>query len=189
MMARKLFLPVFAIALLAAFGCGGGDGGGGTTTPTIACSDGGAAAADSITMTCGGATNATTEQINVVIGGPATGTTSLRGLNYDVTYDPSKVTFVSAEDAGPFSAGALLAATAFPLDPTPHVVVSIQQVGGDPDVVVNAGQQLVLMHLSFVVTSGVTAVAPTPVDFDVANSETTPPTTGVGFGSSLMLSY
>jgi hypothetical protein len=62
-------------------------------------------------------------------------------------------------------------------------------VGGDPDVVVDAGQQVVLMNLTFVVASGVAAVAPTPISFDVANSETTPPTTGVVFGSSLMLSY
>jgi hypothetical protein len=142
-------------------------------------------------MTCGGPINATTEQIDVVIGGPASGTTSLRGLNFDVTYDPAKLTFVSATEVagGPFSANALVAATAFPLDPVPHVVVSIQQVSGDPDVVVNAGQQVVLLHLSFAVASGATTFLDEPLDFDVGRSETTPPNTAISFGSSLVLSY
>lgn len=192
MKARKLFVLVFAVSLLAALGCGGGSSGsGGSSSPTIACTDGGAAAANAVTMTCGGATNATTEQINVVIGGPAAGTTSLMGLNFDVTYDPTKVTFVSATApaGGPFSAGALLAATAFPLDPTPHVVVAIQQVFGDPPVVINPGQQVVLLNLSFATASGVTTFAPTPVSFDPSSSEGTPPSTALTFGGNLMLSY
>jgi len=196
MRAYRLFVLVFAVALLTAFGCGGGSDNGGSTTPTIACTDGGAAVADSVTMRCGGATNTTTEQINVVIGGPATGTTSIRGLNFDVTYDPTKVTFVSATNptGGPFPASALLAATAFPLDLTPHVVVSIQEVFGDSDVVIAAGQQVVLLNLSFATATGVTTFSPTPVSYDLSASEVTPPPppavpTTVTFGSSLMLSY
>jgi len=190
MMARRLFLLVFAVALLTAFGCGGG-GDGGTMSPTIACSVVGAPQPNFVTMTCGGPTNATTEQINVVIVGPTSGTTTLRGLNFDVTYDPAKLAFVSAtkDASGPFSAGALVAATAFPLDPVPHVVVSIQQVYGDPDVVINADQQVVLLYLAFTVTSGATTFLDEPLNFDPGRSETTPPTITVSFDSNLMLSY
>jgi hypothetical protein len=188
MMARWLFSFGFAAALLTSLGCSSG-GSDGTTPPALACSAG-SASADAVTMTCGGPINATTEQINVVIGGPASGTTSLRGLNFDVMYDPAKLTFVSATNpaSGPFSANAFVLATAS-LDPVPHVVVSIQQVSGEPDVVVNAGQQVVLLHLSFAVASGATTFLDEPLDFDVGRSETTPPNTAISFGSSLVLSY
>jgi len=189
MMARRLFLLGFAAALLTALGCSssGGDGG---ASPAIACVDGGAAAANAITMTCAGATDSTTELVNVVLGGPASGTTSLRGLNFDVTYDPSKLTFVSATNytGGPFSTGALVPATALPLDPTPHVVVSIQQVGGDPDVVIGAGQQVVMLHLSFARAPAAT-FGPTPLEF--VNAEATVASPAITFASvsGLALSY
>ena len=190
MMARRFLLLGFAAALMTAVGCGGGDGGG-TPPPALVCADGGAASANAVTLACGGTTNPTTEQIDVVIGGPTMGTTSLRGLNFDVTYDPAELTFVSATavSGGPFSASALLAAMAFPLDPVPHVVVSIQQVSGDPDVAIDAGQQVVLLHLTFAIASSATTVPPTPLDFDGAASEATPLAAAVSFGSSLTLSY
>jgi len=194
MILRSLFVLVFGVALLAAFGCGGGSSDNGSTGPALACTDGGAAAADAVTMTCGGATDSTTEQVNVVMGVPAAGATSLRGLNFDVTYDSTKLTFVSATNytGGPFPAAALVVATALPNDPTPHVIVSIQQVGTDPDVVIGPGQH-VMLHLSFTRTPAAT-FAPTPLVFDLATSEVTPPTPPtvpavVTFGSALALSY
>ena len=196
MIARWLFLFGFAVALLISLGCGGSSSDNGSTEPALACTDGGPAAADAVTMTCAGATASTTEQVNVVMGGPAAGATALRGLNFDVTYDSTKVTFVSATNptGGPFPASALLAATEFPLDLTPHVVVSIQEVFGDSDVVIAAGQQVVLLNLSFATATGVTTFSPTPVSYDLSASEVTPPPppavpTTVTFGSSLMLSY
>jgi hypothetical protein len=194
MIARWLFLFGFAVALLISLGCGGSSSDNGSTGPALACTDGGAAAADAVTMTCGGATDSTTEQVNVVMGVPAAGATSLRGLNFDVTYDSTKLTFVSATNytGGPFPAAALVVATALPNDPTPHVIVSIQQVGTDPDVVIGPGQH-VMLHLSFTRTPAAT-FAPTPLEFDLATSEVTPPTPPtvpavVTFGSALALSY
>jgi hypothetical protein len=152
------------------------------------------AAANAVTMTCGGATDSSTEQVNVVMGGPAAGTTSLRGLNFDVTYDSTKLTFVSATNpaGGPFAAAALVDATALPNDATPHVIVSIQQVGADPDVVIGPGQS-VMLHLTFTRTPAAT-FSPTPLAFDLATSEVTAPTPPtvpavVTFGSTLALSY
>ena len=194
MIARWLFLFGFAVALLISLGCGGSSSDNGSTEPALACTDGGPAAADAVTMTCGGATDSTTEQVNVVMGVPAAGATSLRGLNFDVTYDSTKLTFVSATNytGGPFPAAALVVATALPNDPTPHVIVSIQQVGTDPDVVIGPGQH-VMLHLSFTRTPAAT-FAPTPLEFDLATSEVTPPTPPtvpavVTFGSALALSY
>ena len=80
MIARRLFLLVFAGALAFAVGCSGGsdnNGGGGTTTPAIACTDGGAAAANGVTLTCGGAVSTETERVSVVMGGPSAGTTTI----------------------------------------------------------------------------------------------------------------
>lgn len=195
MKVRWLFLFGFALALLTAFGCSNG-GSVIVNEPALACVDGGAAAANAVVMNCGGATDSTTERVDVVMGGPAAGSTALRGLNFDVTYDPAYLTFVSATEntGGPFSANALLLAKALPNDPTPRVVVSIQQVSGDPDVVIGAGQQVLMLHLTFTRAPGVTTFGATPLNFDVATSEATPPApptlpTVVAFGGALGLSY
>jgi len=60
--------------------------------------------------------------------------------------------------------------------------------------VIAAGQQVVLLNLSFATATGVTTFSPTPVSYDLSASEVTPPPppavpTTVTFGSSLMLSY
>lgn len=196
MIARRLLLIGFLMALPAAIGCSDDEGGGGTATPAIACTDGGAAAANAIALTCGGPVDTATEIVDVVIGGPASGATSLRGLNFDVTYDSSKLTFVLAtkDAAGPFSFAALLAASARPADPIPHVIVSIQQVAGDPDVTIAAAQEVVLLRLVFARAQGTAAFAPTPLAFDPGTSEVTPPTpptlpAALSFAGNLMLSY
>jgi hypothetical protein len=186
MTARSLFVLAFAAALLVSFGCGGGGGNGGTPAPALACSDSGTAGANAITMSCGGATGGTTELVNIVMGGPAASTTDVRGFNLDVAYDPAKLEFVPAASytSPPFGANALILVTLENGVPG-KVVVSIQQVSGDPPASFPAGETVVL-GLSFRTVSGI-AVAPTPVTFE--NAEATNASATVSFASSLMLSY
>jgi len=185
MMARRLFLFGFAAALLTAFGCSSGDDGG-TTPAALACSDGGAAAANAVNMSCGGATGGTTEQVDVVLGGPAAGSTTLRGFNFDVTYDPAKLEFVQAASyTSPLlSPNALVAVSLFNGQPG-RVVVSIQEFGGFADVAVGAGQHNVL-SLSFRRVTGAT-FGPTPLTLE--NAEATTASTAISFASGLALSY
>ena len=187
MMVRRLFLLGFSAALAAAYGCSSNssDSGGGTTTPTIACTDGGPAAADGVTLRCGGTTSTTTANVTVVLGGTAAGTTTLRGLNFDITYDPAKVSFTAAGTyTSPLFPTALIAVQL--ANGTPgRVVVSIQQTGGSPDVTVPAGQSTVLT-LSFARAAGAT-FTPTPLVLE--NTEATAPSAPIGFTSVLALSY
>jgi len=187
MIAHKLFLLGFAAALVTALGCSGSDNndGGGTPAPAIVCTDGGAAAANTVILRCGGATNSTTELVNVVIGGPAGGATTLRGLNFDVTYDPTKLNFVA--DPAPTSPLFPLALVAVSLENgvPGKVVVSIQQPGADPNVSVTTGQHPVLT-LTFAGASGM-SFTPTPLGFE--NFEATSSSVPITFSSSLALSY
>jgi len=173
MIARRLFLFGFVTALLTAFGCSSGGDGGGTTTPALL---------------CGGSADGTIERIDVVIGGPASGSTTLRGLNFDVTYDPTKLEFVSAasDTSDLFPSTALLVASLFDDQPG-QVVVSIQQAGSDPDVVVPTGQH-VAVSLSFRRVAGVT-FTPTPLEFDNAEATAASPTIGFPGVSGLAVSY
>ena len=183
MIARRRFLLGFAAALLTAFGCSSG-GDGGTTTPALACIDGGAAAANAVTMTCGGASDSTTEQVDVVMGGPAVGTTTLRGLNFDVTYVTSNLEFVPAASyTSPLFPGALVAVALSNGQPG-RVVVSIQKVGGSV-VSVGAGQHDVL-SLSFRRVTGAT-FGPTLLAFE--NAEATTASTAISFVIGLALAY
>jgi hypothetical protein len=123
--------------------------------------------------------------VDVVMGGPAAGTTALRGFNFDVPYDATKLEFVPAVTyTSPLIPNALIVVSLQNGVPG-RVVVSVQAPGADPDVQVAAGQHVVI-SLSFKTVTGVT-VAPTPLTFE--NQETTPTTTGVTFSSGLMLSY
>jgi len=79
-MPRRMVLFFFAAALLTAFGCS--SGGDVTLSPNFACTDSGTPVTNAVTMTCGGSTYAT-QQVDVVIGGPAT----LSGLSFNVMYD------------------------------------------------------------------------------------------------------
>ena len=187
MTARRLFLSAFVVALVTAFGCSSG-GGGGAPAPARGCSDAGAAAANAMTMACGGSTDGSIERVDVVMGGPATLTTTLRGFNFDVTYDPSKLEFVSVTGATSalFPPSALVLASLLNGQPG-QVVVSIQQVGGVADVVVAAGQHVAL-SLSFRRVAGVT-FGPTPLEFQ--NGDVSGASTAVGFPglSGLALAY
>jgi hypothetical protein len=188
MMARRLFLFGFVTALLTALGCSSGGDGGTTTTPALLCGDASPAAANAVTLTCGGSADGTIERIDVVVGGPASGTTTVRGFNFDVTYDPSKLEFVSAasDTSDLFPPSALLVASLYNGQPG-QVVVSIQQAGSDPDVVVVAGQHVAL-SLSFRRVAGVT-FAPTPLEFENAEATAASPAIGFPGASGLALSY
>ena len=188
MIARRLFLLGFAAALVTAFGCSSGSddgGGGGTPPPAIVCTDGGAAPANGVTLNCGGAINTTTEQVVVTMGGPASGTTTLRGLNFDVTYDPALLDYVpAATPQSPLFPNALVAVTLE--NGVPGIlVVSIQQPGTALNVGVGPGQHPV-MTLTFTRAAGM-SFPPTPLAFE--NFEATSASAAVAFSSSLALSY
>jgi hypothetical protein len=179
-----MFVLGFAAALLMGFGCSS-DNGGGSTGPALACVDGGAAPADAVAMSCAGATGGTTEQVNVVIGGTAAGTTTLRGVNFDVTYDPAKLTFTpEASYASPLFPNALVGVSLFD-GVQGRIVVSIQQPGGLPDVAIPAGQNVTL-SLSLARVSGAT-FASTPIAFE--NAEATGASSAINFGGTVSVSY
>ena len=184
MMARRFFLLAFAAALLTAFGCSNDSGsGGGTTAPALSCTDAGNAAANGVNMNCGGALDSVTEQVDVVMGGPAAGATTLRGLNFDVTFDEAKLVFVPA---GSYTSAlfpdALIAVS---LAQAGRVVVSIQQTGGNPDVSVGPGQHVVL-SLAFQRVTNAT-FAPTPLPLE--NTEATSASATISFGSGIAIAY
>ena len=183
MMARRLFWVGFSAALLTAFGCSNSDDGGGTTGPAFLCTDSGTVAQNSVNTDCAAAVDSVTEQVDVVIGGPAAGATTLRGLNFDVTYDPAKLTFVLAGTyTSPLFPNALVAVSQ---PQAGQVVVAIQQTGGNPDVTVPAGPNVVL-SLTFQRAAGAT-FGPTPLAF--ANTDATGASTAITFASSVALSY
>jgi hypothetical protein len=186
--ARRWILPAFATVLLTGVGCSSGGGGEGTTMPALTCSDGGSPATNTVVMRCGGLTAGSMEAVDVVIGGPSSGVTTLRGLNFDVVYDPSKLEFVSVSSAASelFPASALVVAE-LENGEQGRVVVSIHQVGGVPDVVVPTGSHLAL-SLSFRVVAEA-VFAPTPVQFDASSSEATEASATVGFAGDLRLAH
>jgi len=185
MVVRGALIVGFATALLLSFGCGGSDTGSGATPPALACSDAGAAAANTVIMSCAGAIDGTTEKVNVVIGGPASGTTTLRGLNFDVTYDPAMLEFVlAATPASPlFQDAFVFAVLANGLQG--RVVVAIQQPGDLAPVVVAPGEHDVL-SLSFRRVPAAT-FDPTPLTFERAQATAAVPP--VAFTSGLALGY
>lgn len=187
MTVRTLWVAGFATALLSSFGCGGGsdNGGGGPILPALVCSEGGAAAANTVAMSCGGLINATTERVDVVILGPASGTTTLRGLNFDVTYDPLKLEFVpAANPASPLFPNALIL-VALANGQQGRLVAAIQQPGDLPDVTVATGEHLVI-SFSFRRVAAAT-FDPTPLTFERAQATTA--STTITFASALTLEY
>jgi hypothetical protein len=183
MMARRLFVLGFAAALLTAFGCSNSDNGGSTTAPALSCTDSGTVGANAVNTNCAGALDTVTEQVDVVIGGAAGGATTLRGLNFDVTFDPAKLTFVPAASyTSALFPNALIAVS---LAQAGRVVASVQQTGGNPAVTVPSGSNVVL-SLTFQRTPGAT-FGPTPLTFQ--NTEATSPSTAIAFASGVALSY
>ena len=183
--ARGIFVFVFAGALLTSIGCGS-SGDGGTMAPAISCSDGGPAGVNTVTMNCGAAVASTTERVDVVIGGPLSGTTTLRGLNFDVIYDPTKLEFVQdATYTSPIFDPSALVIVALAGGQQGHIVVGIQQIGTVADVVVTPGQHVTL-SLSFRTVAGAT-FDPTPLTFDRAEATAALP--AVTFADGLALGY
>ena len=179
---RRVPAIAFVAALLGSFGCGGGDSG--TTLPPLSCSDGGAAAANTVVLSCGAALDGTTERVDVVIGGPDSGVTTLRGLNFNVNYDPAKLEFVSADSMSPLFDPSALVIVKLLNGLQGTVVAGIQQVVED-DVVVAPGQHPVIT-LTFRTVAGA-AFDPTPLTFDRA--EATAPSQIVTFSSGLAVGY
>lgn len=181
------FLIGFATALLAGLGCSTGGDGTTTTMPQLSCRDDGAAAPNAIDMNCGGAAAGVTEQVDFVIGGPLSGSTTLRGFNFDVIYDASKLEFVPGTSyASPLASSALVVVSLANGQPG-RVVVSIQQLGTLPDVSVGPGQHPFL-RLLFRRVAGAT-FGPTPVAFDPSNSEVTNASTMIDFAGGLALAF
>jgi hypothetical protein len=184
--ARGLLVIGFALALLASLGCGGSSGDGDTTGPALSCSDSGQAGPNTVIMTCGGAIDSTTQRVDVMIGGPTTGTTTLRGFSFTVTYDPTKLEFVpTAPYTSPLFDPSALVLAALGNGQQGSVVVGIAQVGTVDDVTVLPGQHLVL-SLSFRRVAGAT-FDPTPLMFDMA--EATDASATVTFEDGLALGY
>jgi hypothetical protein len=136
-------------------------------------------------MSCGGPIDGTTEKVNVVIGGPASGTTTLRGLNFDVTYDPAKLEFVPATSyASPLFPRALVLAV-LANGQQGRVVAAIQQPGDLAAVSVTTGEHDVI-SLSFRRVAAAT-FGPTPLTFDRAQATAALP--AISFVSGLALEY
>ena len=181
--ARGLFIAGFAMALLSSFGCGGDTGG--PIPPALLCSDGGTAGANTVVMSCGGLIDATTERVDIVIGGPGAGTSSLRGLVFDVIYDPAKLEFVPAASlASPLFPDGLVAVE-LANGQEGEIVVAILQVGTLPDVPVEPGEHTVI-SFSFR-RVGVDTFDPTPLTFVRAQAMVATP--AITFASGLALAY
>ena len=183
MTARRLFVFAFAAALLAGFGCSNDSPTGSGSSPALACTDGGNAAANGVNTNCAGAVDTETEQVDVVMGGPAAGFTTLRGLNFDVVYDEDKLVFLpSATYTSPLFPAALIAVTSTVAG---RVVVGIQQPGGSGAVNVPTGQHVVL---SLVFQRAPVATFP-PTPLTLQNTEATSASTGISFASGTAIAY
>jgi hypothetical protein len=185
MTARRLFVFAFAAALLAGFGCSNDDSGGGSTGPALSCTDGGNAAANGVNTNCAGAVDSETELVDIVIGGPAAGTTSLRGVNLDLTFDDTKLAFVPSTPSftSPLFPTALIAVSS-PVA-SGRVIVSIQQPGSDPAVTVGPGQHVV-MSLMF---KRAPAATFTPTPIGIENTDATGASAPISFASATMIAY
>ena len=184
---RGLFVAGFAVALFLSFGCGGGSdsGGGGPVPPALTCSTAGSAGPNTVTMDCGGLVDPNTERVEVMIEGPASGATTLRGMNFDVTYDPAKLEFVpTANVTSPLFPDALILA-ALANAQQGRLIVAIQQPGNLGDVSVAAGVHPVI-NLSFRRVAAAT-FDPTPLVFERAQATAAVP--AVTFASGLALEY
>ena len=184
MTARRLFVFAFAAALLAGFGCSN-DSGSGSTGPALSCTDGGNAAANGVNTNCAGAVDSETELVDIVIGGPAAGTTSLRGVNLDLTFDDTKLAFVPSTPSftSPLFPTALIAVSS-PVA-SGRVIVSIQQPGTDPAVTVGPGQHVV-MSLMF---KRAPAATFTPTPIGIENTDATGASASISFASATMIAY
>jgi len=182
-----VYLFLFAAVLLTAFGCDSGSDVT-TTTPAFVCDDGGPAGANGVTLGCGAA-NADTQQVDIVLGGPAT----VSGLSFNVMFDGSKLAYASYDASGvnDLFPGALVSVLeSSEPNSVPgfkDVVVAIQMTGGTA--LTDAAGQHVVLSLNFQRASA-TLFSPTPLEFNDERTLTaTPVTAGTTFASSLTLAY
>lgn len=185
MMARRLFLFLFAAALITAFGCSSG-GDVSTTSPAFACGGGGATAANAVTLVCGASTSGT-QQVDVVIVGSAT----LSGLSFNVMYDGDNLVYHSfdASAASQLFPGALISvAPSTEPNSAPGFKDLVVGIQGSDLVPVGVGQHVVL-SLTFTRAPG-TTFTDSPLAFNIERTLTaTPETAGTDFVSGLTLSY
>ena len=180
MTARRLFLFAFAGALFVGVGCSNDPA---PTGPGLFCSDGGSAPSNVVNTSCGALLDTQTEFVDIVMGGPGAGTTTLRGINVDVTHDPTKLTFLpSATYTSPTFPSALIAVSSTGAG---RVIVSVQQPGNLPAVAVGPGQN-VLLSLSFRRVASAT-FPPSPISFE--NTEATSPSVPITFTSATAIAY
>ena len=172
-----------AAALLTAMACGGGGGGPDVSTPQLACT-GSAGGTDSVGMTCGSRVDSATERIDVVVVGPASGTTTSMGFNFDVTYDASKVQFMGSSAVSDLIPNGLVAVS-LSNGQQGRLIVSVQQPGNLAPVSVGPGQ-FTLLTLDFQTVSGA-KFGPTPLAFD--NADATSASSPVTFASTLELAF
>lgn len=176
----KRFAFLFGLSLLA--GCGGSDD---PLAPVvIRCSDGGASPANTVTLQCAAAASADEYLVVVELAGPSSGATTLRGVALDVVWTPTNVEFI-ADPAytSPLMPNGLVAVGLFQGEQG-HLVVSVQQPGGQPDVSVGPGAATVVrLRFRRKITS---AFGPVPLAIDNAAAIDSSP--AIQFGSGLALS-
>jgi len=187
---KALGIPALGLAalLLLTSSCGG-DGGGGTQTAVMTCSSSDTVGANQVAMRCGVEPVNDQGRVDVVLGGPASGEMTVRGFNFDITYDPTKVEYVPSSgftsplfvtDDGLQTA---LVVVALADGQQGRVVVSVQQPGDLPAQSVDAGTHEVV-SLWFRRVVGET-FGPTGLAFD--NAEATGASVSIEFGSDLSL--
>jgi hypothetical protein len=178
-------LGCMAALMLGTVYCGGGGGGGGMTTPQLSCAGGSSVAANSVALKCRGAIDSQTEKVDVVLGGPSSGSLTVRGFNFDITYASSRLEFVPATSySSALAPSALVGVTLFN-GQQGRVVVSVQQPGGLPALSAAPGEHRIL-SLSFRRVAGAT-FGPTPLAFE--NTDATGASAAVTFSSDLSLAY
>ena len=182
MTVRRFFLFAFAAALAAGLGCSNDDDST-PSGPALVCTDGGDAAANEVNTNCGAALDAVTERVDIVMGGPATGTTTIMGLSFDVTYDPTRLSFAPAASyTSPLFPPPALIAVSSPAEG--RVIVGIQQTGDLPPISVTPGQHVVL-SLTFEV-AGPTFPS-TPLGME--NTQATNASAPISFDSGTAIAY
>src|SRR5262245_48645161 len=147
--------------------------------PGFRCTDLGPAPPNKVVQVCGGLVDSDTERLDIVLGGPLLGGTTLRGVEFGLLYPPSAIELVpEASYSSPlFSPNAVVTVTPNPVLPG-LLDVSIHELDTIPEPVsVGAGQNIILslkfrrrawgdfgnVHALF---SGFFAISPsTPIDF------------------------
>jgi hypothetical protein len=153
--------------------------------PQFTCSDSSSGVIDTVFLDCGAAISDTTWRVDVSIGGPSSGTTTLRGVALDLTYDPSSIEWVSEPSyTSPAMPGALVA-VALLGGAQGTLVIGIQLPGSSPPAAIEPGSET-LLSLQFR-RKGSASFAPVPLQIE--NGAATGASTAINFSSTLALAY